>query len=365
MANVVSWTEMNRRQSSGDPNKAGETWEFTVELDSIRNNFDIAQDIYGDSRCPTYFDKHPNDSTLFVVNRKAEQIEDAPQCFKLLVEYSNTWENDGQSQGQGNNNQFQWVQNPLQRPAVFQWDTYKTRKVFPKAYDSNDKLTVPVQTTAGEHLIIEEEVSYRIIHVTKNVTRVPLIFATEMDFINKDTVRLATGGNVVCAPKTIWLTNLRLSPLNIENGVAFYVVSYDLYINPEGWERKLRNQGMMEAELFRLPIPQRAPGPVRRFTNWMRRLTKIKLTNGETPSTPVPLVSQELINARIMDLVSKSGGPPVPGEAVRFKDAAGNYHVPAPESQAIGGLPATFWEHNMLTFRTRKLLKFTGNIPLR
>lgn len=366
MAGQPTFKLINSSRNDGNPSAEMQEEMYFVEFPD-KEPVDISVDIYGNPTCPTYFDPHPRNPNYFVVGRNVIQDDDSPQLYRLTLQYSNKYNNpSGEAQnGQPSSVQFQWIQNPLSRPANVEFDSYRSKRLMEMTYDDNDNLSIPVQSTAGETFAIEEDISYRLIVFSKNVQRVNPIFSTKMDFLNTDTVRLGSGGAFIAKPFTLWLTDVKFSSLIIENRVPYYTMNFKLYHNPETWIRKFRNVGFMEAEYFRCKLPGSPLNPRPRFSPYQRRLKKIRMADGDQPATPVAIVSRKLIDAGIMQIVGQNGGPPIVGQAVRISDACGNTHIPAPESDGVGGLPQGFWQHNMLEFRTREKLRFTGNIPLR
>lgn len=365
MAEILSIRELPRRVVNNDPENYQEDWTFLVEFAKSQDGtfyIDPSLDLWADSRIPSYFELHPTNPNLFVVDRQATQLEDAPQCYEVTITYKNNFANNSGFDRSGN--QFQWVSDPLKRPAVIEWDTYQTREVFEMALDDSEDpdFTVPVATTAGEPLIIEEVVSRRLIHVQKNVQRINPLFATEMDFVNKDNVRIGSGGGILFPPRTLWLTNIRVSRLNVENNVPYYVMSFDLYHNPQTWDRKVRNMGFHEAKLVRDQNGDLA-----------RVMERIKLENGEFPSVPVPIISRQLLESGVLTSfglpqagqLNEALMQQMEGRALRLRKQDGMWAIACPETPGFRGLPSNFWKYNMLTFKTRREIKFTNNIPLK
>lgn len=354
-----------------DPTVQVQTMTYMAHFDNPDNEpIDISQDLYADVRVPVIFALHNRNPNLFVVNRRARQLRTTPNVFEVTFDYSNQYVNSAGAgqQGQPDQDRFRYIENPLDRPANIEWDTYRRKELFTLAYGDNETRNVPIQTTAGESFSLDDDVSNRVIRVSKNIQRINPIFATELDFINKDRVRMGSGNNIVFDPDTLWLTDVRISSLKIENRVPYYEMSYSLYHNPDTWIRKARNQGFHERIEYQPQLPRnpRDPrGP--QFGPKIAKLVRIKLSE-EYPTTPIPIISQQLLDAQAgggIQFVSYDGSPAKVGEAVRLKDANGKVHIIGPGTDAAQGLSERFWDANMLKFRLKKRLRFTGNIPMR
>lgn len=330
MARVMRWVPKQVDSFDGNPSQGELTEGYTAITDGSGDDGVIA--ILDYPECPEYFERHPKDPNLFVVNIAVGRIPDVPQAFNVTIKYSNKYTADGSSNQQGS--QFKWIQNPLQRPALIDWDTYTTREVIEYALDESDKPKVPVITQAGEPLLLEEEVERRVITVEKNVPAVKDIFAKTANFINKDNVRI---GGINFEPDTLWLTKLKVSPVKIENNIPHYVLSYKLYHREETWIRMLRHAGYYYREVK----DNGKLGP---------RVFPI-LINNTFPSKPVPLNPDGSIDRRLAIFLGIYTLINIP-QVIRD-----NILSPA-ELQEI-------WEKAKIYFRTKKRITFSGNIPYR
>lgn len=350
------WREVFGIQSESMIGSDKESRRFLVQFDSPI--IDPSIDIYGSQKCPVFFDFHPKNQKLICIGRRAVQNVEVPNVFELVVQYADKWAPEADTQPQVSGGKFKWITNPLERPAEILWDTYQTKEPMEMAYDSQDKPKVPVETTAGEPLILEESISRRVLRVSKCVQRVNPLFATELDFINKEDVKIGQNGGVLFKKETLWMTNIKVQGPEFEQGKIYYILSFDLYHNPLTWVRKVRNMGFHEREVYR-----------GKDGKLYSKLVRIKLDKDEYPTVPVPILSRPLIEANILPgltnvTLTERQKNIIIGKAVRLP-ATPKWVVASPEIAGYQGLPKDFWKHNMLEFRTRKRLKFTGNIPFK
>lgn len=343
MANVVKTYELvGERKANRTPEEV--TAERTLRFVMSSIDVDPERDVLYHNECPKRFSPLPSDPTLFCVEVEPQQNDEVEQVVDVVCRYSNRWDGgDGSEQSTSN---FKHIENPLLRPAVITAGTYRSREVLDR--DKDDKLFA---TTAGETIIHEEEVSRRMFSVTKNVTAVSSVFLKEIDFINSDAVEIY--GNKF-KPKTLWLTDIKVSPLKIENGYFYYVLSFSLYHNPKTWLVYKRNVGFIHV------------GRVRGVDgNWHLRTVPIKIGNPpEFPSVPLPLNNNP-------EIVQLSRWPYTHG-TVRPEYLAVDPTVPVNQMNAAMGVGGVInpnklkqiYEDTKLEFRTKELIRFRGSIPL-
>jgi len=372
---ALTWNLQNGIVERGDPNNYQREEEYwvTFSKDDTLAGIDTSIDIYGDPRCPIYFDPHPENGNLFLVSRHAEQDKELPNLWRLKLVWSNNWEASGVggqgSAGSGFN--WQWIENPLKRPADIDWDTYQTKELFEYGYDDHDRLDVPVRTAAGEPLVLEEQCSRRVIRIVKNVQRVDKIFAKESDFINKDTVTI---GSETFNPMTLWLTDIKVSRLRVENRIPYYQMSFALYYRKETWIREIKSVGFHEAIPSFHFVKRNPRDPRPPVVTPIRVYRRIKLDNGEYPATPVPIITKKLLERGILQQMAQNAGAPQAeidkyiqvGRAVRtYLSSSKKWIILSPEEEGFAGLPDAVWSNLKLDFRTRLKINFTGKIPLK
>jgi hypothetical protein len=303
---------------------------------------DIDNDVLTHTQCPKLFSFHPTVPYLFVVDLNHEINEDHPCIVDVVASYSNRYENsNGSEKGSSG---FKHIPNPLQRPASINWGSYKVREVI-----ETDEDKLPIVTTAGEAIIHEEEVSRRLITVSKNITSLDSMFATELDFMNQDAVTIY---GISFKPKTLWLTDITLSPLQMENKVFFFKLGFSLYHNPKTWIVKKRNVGYTHTS----PVP--VPGKQGQF---VLRSGPIMVGNPQKP-TQVPLPLQNKPKKTKL-----SDWPEVHGmvhQEYIVRDHLGRLKNVNPDVQLTPKRLKEIFKESELEFRTKKLIKFTGNIPL-
>lgn len=290
MANLIKWYgPLPGANASANVMTAEQTHTFMAEFD-VPPSF---EDVYGCDQCPKFFDildlngtRNPN---LFVVDVEPETLTDAPQVARVRVKYSNTFVNKQNKDDP--NVTFTWITNPLLRPANIEWSTYTSNeaieqcKVFDPATGapSSDK-TIPVCTTAGEPLILTEEVHNRRLMITKNVARVPDIFAENSDFINEDDIRIR--GHLF-KKFTLWLADLSIGNVQTENGVIHFPLTMAIYHNPKTWIRRVRNAGYfmrdVNAKWYKKPNGQ---------VDYYYPLIPIRFSTGAKPDIPILLNKQ-------------------------------------------------------------------------
>ena len=342
MANVVKVHPNLLRPNAGNTNPDERDRELVWRFEMDSPIIDIDNDVLSHSQCPKLFSFHPTVPHLFVVNLGHQTLEEHPCVVDVTIEYSNRYEgNDGSGQG---SNGFTHIQNPLQRPAVIHMRSYKTREVI--EIDEDKK---PIVTTAGEPIIHEDEVTRRLITVSKNITGLDQIFATELDFMNQDAVTIY---GVTFEPKTLWLTDINLSPIKWENGVFFFTLDFAMYHNPKTWLVKKRNAGYTHI------APVEVPG---RNGQFVLRSVPIMVGNPERPTQiPLPLQNDPK-KLKLSDFPTIHG---LVHPDFQVLDHLKRLKSVNPDVQLTPARLKQIYKESELEFRTKKLIKFKGNVPL-
>lgn len=131
------------------------------------------------------------------------------------------------------------VENPLRRPAAISMSSTERR-----VWTTRDANGDPMTTTAGELLdAYETEITDLTFHVAKNLPGVPRWLLGYTRSTNIDAVNLR-GYNI--EPGLLRFRSPRISDKQTENGVDFYVFSFDLAHRVDGWERVVPNAGYVE-----------------------------------------------------------------------------------------------------------------------
>ena len=203
-------------------------------------------------------------------------------------------------------------------------------------------------TTAGEPLLIEEEFHRRKLVITKNVKSVSNdIFAESGDYINEEDTTI--GGHTF-KKFTLWLWPIEISPIKMENKVLYYQVTMTILHNPNTWIRRLRNAGYYMKAVNRqvrfLPgggAEDYYPMEPIRFTSTGAKADRPILLDGE--GRPIQMV----ITGKTMD----STGNPLKTYDIQTPDEFGRAFT---EEEL---------EKTVRHFRTRELLNFTKNLPLK
>lgn len=304
--------------------------------------------IYAQREMPTFYSymKFKNgvvSNTCFVVGRKIDQNSDGPQIYDITISYANKIPNN---QNQDSPNiQFQWITNPLLRPAMIEWDSYIAREAVEFSLDENDKSNIPVWTSAGEPLVLEEQYYYRKLSIIKNVRQVTPIFA-EGEYINEEDTTI--GGHTF-KKTTLWLLPIQIGHIHIENRVIYYPITMTILHNPKTWIRRLRNAGYYMKSL-------NAVGPQ---------------SAAYYPIEPI-LIGEEKRRADRPVLLKKDGRPHqlvITGEAPdpQFPNNPAfnlkTYEIKSPDDFGRSFTQAEL-EESTLYHRTKKLLNFTRNLPL-
>lgn len=293
--------------------------------------------IYQQRQCPQFgrsmvFKNGQVSNRLFAVGRMANQHGDAPQVYDVQVRYANKIVDF-----QAKPIPFQFIDNPLLRPALIEWGDYSTSEAVEIDLDDN-----PVCTTAGEPLILVEERSFRKITIQKNIVKVPDKFA-KGEYINEEDTTI---GGFKFEKLTLWLKPISIGHIAWENGVFYYPITMTIVQNPKTWIRRIRNAGYYMRSLNGKYITS---GGVKIFP-----LEPIIFSDGRKADRPV-LLNKE---GRPFQLVETGEGPDPLDRGRKIK----TYEIKSPDDF---GRPFTKAELEEATrhFRTKEKLNFTENLP--
>lgn len=331
---LVSYRKLLTEEIQTTPQevRVSETW--LAELDTPTE--DVLES--GRGRIPDLFARHPDYEQLFLIESTPTRNADVPQCWNLRHTYSNRYVN-GQGQIEFGPGIGLPIEDPLAQPAIIKHGSYTSRKEWEFTYDEQDELKVPVITTAGEPIYLEDEVEYPVISIQKNVSQVRPVLAKTRRFINQDAVRIS---NVPFEKDTLMARNIEISDKQIkvkttQTGIVlqryeYYVLNFKLFFNEEGWSRKLRNAGFLG---FDNPAYRIGLGPV---TN--RKVRAIKVGNPPAyPTNPVPIMPDGSVYPEFQAATKQD-----PVDPARLRE---------------------IWREAVLTFRTAKRINFNGTLPLR
>lgn len=304
--------------------------------------------VYNLQQCPRYFTNPVIDNipykNLMLIRRECSPNRDAPNCMEVRLTYSN---NIGSLEMDG---KFAFIINPLERPAIPTWGKYTVREAVEEAMetiDGKDKATIPVTTTAGEPMVLEEEFRRRMVTVRKNVAKVTNdVFAESGDFINEEDCEI--GGHTF-KKLTLLSLPIEIEDQKIENGTLYYPITMVFFHNPNTWIRRIRNAGFYMRS-FNYKIDDKG----KKFYP----LEPIMFSNGKRADRPV--------------LLDKEGHPiqaKITGRSDRSDEPAGNNNKIDYELHSPDDFGRAFTKDELQStiryFRTRKLLNFTQNYPLR
>lgn len=356
---INSYKTNKRRVRKISPYQVEESEFWIIEMSGPIVN---SMELEATQGLPVWGSPMRSNPRLFVINYHAEMMQDAPQCYELEVVYSNFYPRD---LFKLQSKEFLPEENPLQRPALIESSTYRTRKVWD--VDLNGK---PFTTTAGEPIIHEEEISRRVFSVTKNVQAISNIFLVDGDFMNEDTVTIF---GQKFKPETLWLTDINLSAQQIDYHVPYFVLSYKLYHNadvddqgrPLGWRVRKRNAGyycLEQVNTISKPLLKPTTVPPSLFgtvdpTNYPANLVY----------SPIKVGSPEQFTRTPLPLRNTPNDPTTHGklfDQYRTIDPLTKQRID-PEKVALA--PADLkkiWKEATLVFQTKQLIKFKGNIPL-
>lgn len=330
------------------------------------------EEVYSQQQCPKFFQTLPSNNRLFVVNREARGVPDAPQVCEVRITYANKWTNSQNADKPGVT--FQFIPDPTLRPALILGGKYTVREGVENApryeveTDDRDNITISlieadalVATSAGEPLVMEEEYHRRMFTITKNVKKLSDLMVAGGDYINEDVVQF-NGTQTKFKKGTLWLWPIDFGHISVENGFYYFPITMTILHNPKGWLRKVRDAGYMMISP-NIHFKQNDNG------GWdgYRPLIPIRGQNGWKPDRPVILNGkgrpiQYIATGRVPapDGLTAAGTVPAAGQQPRMNVT---FDIRSPEDF---GRAFTQEELKKATryYRTFKWLKFQQNLPL-
>lgn len=355
MARLISF-----RRNVVDPGYTSS--QSVTESEQIQTHlaeFDVpatVEEVLSLRECPTFFSpligiNGRQNGNLILIGREVSQHPDAPQVSVIRCTYSNQWVN--QQNSDSPNVTFAFILDPTKRPAMVEWGTYVIREAVEFAFPYKNTINpdggvdVPVVTSAGEPIIIEEEYHRRMLTITKNVQVIDEIFAENSDYINEEDTRI--GGHLF-KKHTLWLADVSIGHISMENGVLYYPFQMRIFHNPKTWIRRIRNQGFYMRDLNYTWLKEPGLPPVKSYP--MKRIT---LSDGTFAQSPI--------------LLNKTGQP-IQLKVKGWKPRAGNpnekeldYEIQSPQDFGRAFTRQEL-ESTVLYFRTKPRLNFTRKLPL-
>lgn len=330
---------------------------WLVELDDPKTP---VESLLSHRLVPQRFSVHPKSSRFNCIDVQLEQDVTAPNIRSMVVRWSNVVPTNYIVAGKP-----VYDSNPLRRPLITHYGTYTEQKTVLSAYSLEDDADiytpprpmpvpkVPVATTAGEALLLNILQDYSVMHCTKNVAKLPQFMAKVGRLINSDTVKL---GGVTYAPKELLVCNKTISPPNFENGMSYYIFSWDMYVaqDEDGWVEKLRNAGYHERQVVYFnSAGQPSPVPVRGGTQKivLRPIEIGPPENRHYPSAPVLLTP----NGRAF----RAKNPKDPADIDLYTG-----EILSTESRTGEGITKKQWDDAVLRFGVYLRIPFKKYIPL-
>jgi len=188
---------------------------------------------------PVIYSVHPDSDALLVKSRTAKQPPEDHSVWVVTVHYENQ-DNDGP------------VSSPEdEKPGVYFGFGQRYQTVAERAYDQGDKRgapSKPIVNSARQPFdppVMADE-SPRSITIVRNESMGefdPNNVLGFKDTLNKGQVTVA---GVKIEEKTGRMTDLRAQKLFRPDGGPYYQVVYEIQIKPEGWARKVLDQGFNE-----------------------------------------------------------------------------------------------------------------------
>ena len=332
---AVSNGPVNKRRGSTGGDRRQETVFYRVITDGkgpISSNA-----ILLGAGAPPILSPHPlGEPGMMVVNYTVEQERNAPNVWLVGVVCDSRYE--------GNVTSFQ--PNPLQKPTVWGIRRYKMEHVYVKDLDD-----VPSATSAGEPILVTDQVSLPMFVGSKNVRKPPPALIKRGDFMNADSVRIY---GQTFDRDTLWLTDVEFDGPIIEMvasvKMTYYRMRWTLVYNPETWVQKIRNKGFYKAEY----VEREDPNTGRRREVAVMRLILVGDPK-HPPAAPVPLRMKDEKDSNGV-VIARRGQP--------FTDPASG-EILAPGNPNIYGMTDAQWEEATIELRTKHRIRLASVLPLR
>jgi hypothetical protein len=327
MASLIRWHGPVDVKFSGDADRQDSSETYYAEMSGPLVN--PKMEIMLLPQCPKIYSRKHDDATAFCINVEIEQDMGAKQIYVVNVQYTNRLDVE--------NKQYD---NPLQKPAVITFSSYSIQEEMEFAYNEQNTLDVPVVTTAGEPIFVQEPVENRVISISKNLASVPSIIANNGEFTNRDLIRIR---GFSFPANTMKFSNGEISDFQYENGIRYVTLSFKLYHNPKTWIRKLRNAGYVQL------IPTNDWTRVKGKKKVFSQLQPILVGTPPTyPSFPIPL---------------RKDGSAYP-ELIAYLDLMSVGESQAAFASLDPDKLKKIWQDAVLYFRTKKSFNFQGTVPL-
>ena len=175
---------------------------------------------------PALGSAHPSLQGMMCVAKSARPQRSDLRAWELSCSYVNA--------------SVEWQDNPLLRPPVITWANVQyeedlLRDIAGRAVlnSAGDYFDPPLKVQRSRW-----QVSYK-----RNRASVPSWITNYADAINSDQFVL---GALTIKPRCAKLDKIEIGPLQIENDVAFYEVSYTFTLQRESWQPSILDQGLYE-----------------------------------------------------------------------------------------------------------------------
>lgn len=255
-ARVLKFDERYKEEAELTNEGDSYTRHFTAKVSSLEGHILALRRHRSDLQM---FQPHPEDPAAFVVAFRPEMI--GPLHFDITVEYSTDIETS---------------EDPLAQPAEITFDDVEV--ILPRIVDRKGK---PMLNTAGSPIIVEEDFDFTVCNVRKNIAAVPSWWGDYAGAVNNDTFRV---GTFTFPPRTAKIKHRHIGPQIIENDIAYHECSFSLYHNPDTWDARPLNVGMLEVRVRSNPNGASTRTPL---DNYIRDLVPVLNNNHEPISEPV------------------------------------------------------------------------------
>lgn len=368
MGRIIGWYPQLKAPAAMDPSIIKFTEETLIHLSDPNTSF---LDIQADRRHPMRFQTHPKYTKFYCAAWDLQQEPTSPNIRRLVVQWTTQVDallKDGKPV---------YDNDPLLRPISYDIDSWEHTKTWRLGYTEDDEYdikkgppvpSVPITTTAGEPIFVQEPYRSRMFNCERNVAGLPKFMSKCDMFTNADKVKFA---NVSWEPRQLLATNIRLSRPMFEYGRVYYRMTWQMLVAPDedGWCTKRRNAGYHEKRVVRKanapPITKEnahelvAYNP-KHYETIMDAIVVGPPENRSLPSSPVLLTPE-----------GRAYRAPGPGQDEQTPFFSRTGPVISVEGVGIGGLPGIgpnfeeLWKKAELKFFTVMPISFKKFIPLR
>ncbi len=172
--------------------------------------------------------KHPRLSGLYATSKSCKPTRKDLKAWQLTVNYQSVPAN------------VQYEENPLARPPVVTWSSVSYEEEIYKDIagktilnSAGDYFDPPIRVARSRW-----QVSYK-----RNRAWIPTWILDYTDAINSDQFTI---GGLTVPRGYAKLDRIEIGPMQIENGVTYYEVSYTFTLQKESWQPKILDQGLYE-----------------------------------------------------------------------------------------------------------------------